>query len=229
MNFKKILFIFAEIIAAVILTCFMVFLLNILTSSIVIPVNDHNDLMNYVMNALTIFAGLKIVFDLQEQKDNEVKTKNLKESEFLLNFAQIFMNTERFFKVRMQLDNLYNVYLDRNNNPNIYKEVNENFIKDFTENKQNYIDFLVLFETIAPIINNGTVSLESIDNLLSYNFFSIFNEPYIQENEIIKYKNYYRGSIKLYEKLYNYKKEHNTLNDIMYVENGTLLDKLKKG
>ena len=72
----------------------------------------------------------------------------------------------------------------------------------------NIIEYLEFFENIAVMYQAETLSLNSIDECFGDMFFVAMNNPYIQNREIIPYKEHYIPIIKLYKVWYNFRKKN---------------------
>ena len=71
------------------------------------------------------------------------------------------------------------------------------------------VSYMEWCESLASMVNNKVLSLNKIDDMLSYRFFIIVNNKTIQKKELIPNKEFYRGVYKLYDKWYKYKIKQN--------------------
>ncbi len=64
--------------------------------------------------------------------------------------------------------------------------------------------YLQWVEAIASLVERRTIDLYTIDNILSYRFFILVNNPIVQQKELIPNARFYRGTFFLYEKWYKF-------------------------
>lgn len=72
---------------------------------------------------------------------------------------------------------------------------------------KDIVAYLQWLESLASLVNSSLLTIEKIDDVLSYRFFLIVNNKQVQETEIIPCREFYRGIFRLYEKWANYKKK----------------------
>ena len=60
------------------------------------------------------------------------------------------------------------------------------------------MNYLVHLEGVATMVNTGILRLNTINDLMAYRFFIAVNNPIVQELELHKYKEYYKGIYDLY-------------------------------
>ena len=84
----------------------------------------------------------------------------------------------------------------------------------------NIIEYLEFFENLAAMYQCGTVSIAEIDGCFGFNFFVAMNNRYLQERELIPYKEHYQAIIKLYKTWLQYRQKRNI--EVPYSE--SLLD-----
>lgn len=75
-------------------------------------------------------------------------------------------------------------------------------------NRQYVVNYLVYLEGLAPLVLNGTLKLEVIDDLMSYRFFLAVNNPEIQKKHLFVFPDDYRGCFKLYKAWKAYRIAH---------------------
>ena len=88
--------------------------------------------------------------------------------------------------------------------------------KDLTEDLDNFvyddsvniIEYLEFFENIGEMYFSGSVTIKDMDNCFGDMFFAAMNNPYVQNREIIPYKEHYQTSIKLYGDWSKYREKH---------------------
>ena len=171
------------------LTIFLsVFLLAIsLIGSIFIADNISSKLFNAI-TVVTAIVGAIALF-IQFKKD-----KQINEASFIFDFSASFYDQYNCADLVPILDD----YAD-----NKIKNIN------YEENSGIIVRYMQWVESIGAIIEEGTIDLKSIDQVLGYRFFIIVNNKEIQKNELIPYRSHYIGTFKLYKKWYEYKKANN--------------------
>ena len=80
----------------------------------------------------------------------------------------------------------------------------DNFIYD---DSVNIIEYLEFFENIGEMYFAGTVTMVDMEKTFGQAFFAAMNNTYIQNREIIPYKEHYQTSIKLYRDWSEYRKK----------------------
>lgn len=73
------------------------------------------------------------------------------------------------------------------------------------------IKALVWCEGLSVLIQKNVIDLSLVDNLFSYRFFMLVHNPYIQNCEIIPYKEYYKGIFTLHKIWCDYKRKTNQI------------------
>lgn len=87
--------------------------------------------------------------------------------------------------------------------------VDKKYKLDVEKNYQDIVAYLQWLESLAALVNTNLLTIEKIDNVLSYRFFLIVNNKEVQDKEIIPCREFYRGIFELYEKWSAYKKKKN--------------------
>jgi len=95
--------------------------------------------------------------------------------------------------------------------------VDKKYKLDVEKNYQDIVAYLQWLESLAALVNTNLLTIEKIDNVLSYMFFLIVNNKEVQDKEIIPCREFYRGIFELYEKWSAYKKKKNM--QIIFEEN----------
>ncbi len=132
-----------------------------------------------------IATGL-VLFQLKSAGKTEAHQNDIEEASFLLQYNQTFIQDPNMVEVeRLLEDQAY-----------YFKEENEIINAD---NRQKFINYLVYLESLAPLVINGILSLEYIDNLMAYRFFLAVDNVELQEKEIFPFADYYRGCFRLYK------------------------------
>ena len=140
------------------------------------------DMISGVIAAIA--AGL-VLYELKGNEQERIRQNNIEESSFILQYNQTFIQDPNMAEVESLLER------------NAFYGLASPIITD--ENRQKFVNYLVYLEGLAPVILNGVLNLDHIDNLMAYRFFLAMNNLEVQEKELIPYADYYRGCFKLYE------------------------------
>lgn len=144
-----------------------------------------------------IAAGF-VLYEMKINAHMEARRNDIEEAQFLLEYNQAFIQDEKMCEVEQRLEQWMEGTL---------KEplINE-------ENRQRFINYLVYLEGLAPLIFRNILKLEHIDDLMAYRFFLATNNPVLQNDQLFRYAEYYRGCFKLYTvwKSYRTKRGHVT-------------------
>ena len=105
----------------------------------------------------------------------------------------------------------------RTTNPSDYSVEGKIGKKDTTKDLENFlfddsvciIEYLEFFENLGEMYFSNTISLKDIDRCFGDMFFAGTNNTYLQNRELIPYKEHYQTTIKLYEVWDKYRKKHN--------------------
>ena len=139
-----------------------------------------------IVNIVTIITGVvgAIALFVQFKKDKAVNTAS-----FLMEYSRSFYNGYDL------LDTFHE--LEKHNADKDYKF-------DYDKYSAKIIAYLEWIESIASLVERGTIDFYTIDNTISYRFFIIVNNPQVQENELVHYAEYWRGTYWLYDNWYRY-------------------------
>lgn len=169
-------------------TIFGMSILVILISAytVSLQVIDYSMASTYATTITAIIGAYAIWIQLNREAD-------VKQAEFIMNYNNSFLSNEQLVEMEKKLE--------------LYRKTGK---YEFTEeDRQPLINILVYLEAMAAMIFRDVMTLEAIDDLLSYRFFLIVNNPIVQDVELCPEADYYQGCIKLYMKWYNYKKKRN--------------------
>lgn len=142
----------------------------------------------------TVIAIISLVAFWLEYNDN----KTLNESQFIISLNDQFVSDERMFKIEWELEKFYTKY----ERGELTEEYIESFRKQFDieeEKRQHLVNYLVHLEGVATLVNNGTLRISKISDLMSFRYFIAMNNPVVKEVELEKYRDYYRGCYSIYE------------------------------
>lgn len=166
------------------------------------------DLSSAVISSVA--AGL-VLYQLKNSEQERIRQGDIEEATFILQYNQAFIQDPNMAEVEKLLENQTH-----------YEKKNEEIIT--SENRQKFVNYLVYLEGLAPLILHGVLELEHIDDLMAYRFYLAVNNKELQEKELKKFAEYYRGCFKLYKTWTEYRKSHDL--EILLEENG--LDRWEK-
>lgn len=135
-------------------------------------------------------AGI-VVYQLKAGDIVEERQNDIEEAKFILEYNQSFIKDEKMCEVEQQLEK--DMLLLQSD-----KGKKHDLITD--DNRQQFINYLVYLEGVAPLVLRGVLQLEHIDDLMAYRFFLAMNNPTLQEDQLKVFPDYYRGCFKLYKK-----------------------------
>lgn len=144
-----------------------------------------------ITTIITTFGAVVIWIQLRRQR---VKAS----SELVGNMNTILLKSEGIVNLRDKLL--------RTTDPRDYSVDGKLGDKDTTEDLDNFmlddsiniIEYLEFFENVGEMYFADTVSLRDMDRSFGDMFFVAMNNTYIQNREIIPYKEHYQTSIRLY-------------------------------
>lgn len=166
------------------------------------------DLSSAVISSVA--AGL-VLYQLKNSEQERIRQGDIEEATFILQYNQAFIQDPNMAEVEKLLEDQTH-----------YEKKNEEIIT--SENRQKFVNYLVYLEGLAPLILHGVLELEHIDDLMAYRFYLAVNNKELQEKELKKFAEYYRGCFKLYKTWTEYRKSHDL--EILLEENG--LDRWEK-
>lgn len=139
-----------------------------------------------IVNIITVITGIigAIALYFQFKKDKQVNTAS-----FLMDYSKSFYNDYDLLDIFAELEK-------HSDNPK--------YTFDYEKYQAKIIIYLQWIESIASLIERNIIDFYTIDNIISYRFFLIVNNPQVQENELIPWAEYYRGTYFLYEQWYKY-------------------------
>ena len=171
-----------------IITLLAVFLLTV---SLIGSFFMEDDIASKLFNVITVVTAIvgAVALFIQFKKD-----KQINEASFIFDFSASFYDEYNCSELVPLLDD----YVD-----NKIKTIN------FEDNVNTIVRYMAWVESIAAIVEEGTIDLKNIDQVLGYRFFIIVNNKEVQDKELIPYRLHYIGTFKLYQKWYEYKKSKN--------------------
>lgn len=146
------------------------------------------DMISGVIAAIA--AGL-VLYELKGNEQERIRQNNIEEASFILQYNQAFIQDPNMTEVENLLEK------------NAFYDLPSPIITD--ENRQKFVNYLVYLEGLAPLILNGILTFEHIDNLMAYRFFLAVNNSELQDKELVPFADYYCGCFKLYKKWKEYR------------------------
>ena len=141
------------------------------------------------------------------------KTERLNESNYVMNLNNQFINNKNMTKIEHQLELYFNQYseikkrkagsgtasasMTADDVSGIHLGIN---LSRTSEECQDLIDYLVYLESLAVMVQNGVIRINDVDDLFSYRFFLAVNNPVVQEQELLPFSDFYRGTYTLCKK-----------------------------
>lgn len=144
-----------------------------------------------------IAAGF-VLYELKLSADVEARQNDIEEAQFLLEYNQAFIQDEKMCTVEHLLER----WMESEPSERV-----EPLIDD--DNRQQFINYLVYLEGLAPLVFRNILKLEHIDDLMAYRFFLAMNNKELQEDQLFRYGDYYRGCFKLYAVWKSYRTRQN--------------------
>lgn len=147
-----------------------------------------------------IAAGF-VLYELKLNADVEVRQNDIEEAQFLLEYNQAFIQDEKMCTVEHLLER----WMESEPSERVEPLIND-------DNRQQFINYLVYLEGLATLVFRGILKLEHIDDFMAYRFFLAMNNKELQEDQLFRYADYYRGCFKLYAlwKTYRTMQNHQT-------------------
>ena len=206
--------ILSQYILLTIVILFVALLISNISSSLMWRIGLTEDKTSVIAGMLSgvlaaVAAGL-VLFQLRENEKEQIRQNDIAEATFIMQHNQSFIQDKNMCNVQHLLEE--QAHYGRK----------EEIIND--ENRQYFVNYLVHLEGLAPLIIEGLLNLEHIDDLLSYRFYLAVNNKELQEKELKPFADYYRGCFKIYKIWTEYRK--NKGYSILLEE--TALDKWEK-
>ena len=152
-----------------------------------------------------IAAGF-VLYQLKLGDATEERQSDIAEAEFILHYNQAFVGDVNMCAIEHMLEEKM-----ESGKPVIIN----------SENRQAIVNYLVYLEGLAPLVFRNVLRLDHIDDLMAYRFFLAMNNPELQEDQLFRYPDYFRGCFKLYERW----KEYRIKNGYPILQAQTALDK----
>jgi len=163
---------------------------------------------------VAIAAGFTL-YQLKIGDNYDRKKSDIEEARFLLDYNKALIESNAAYNVEHNLERWMDAFDEKRKEitditPLKLLEIKESIPLEISDiNLRNYINYLVYFEGLAALIIKGVLHLETIDDLFAYDFYLAINNPVLQDYEIKKYPEYYRGCFKVYKKWKKYSDDNN--------------------
>ena len=122
------------------------------------------DIIANIITSLTAVVSALAVY-IQMKKDTQIT-----QTEFLLEFSKNFYFYDKALLLEEKIDRSFE-------NGEVYKYTSEDY--------ELLGDYMLWLDALASMIDNKTFRLQTINNLFNYRFFSVVNNPYIQEHYLL--------------------------------------------
>ena len=144
---------------------------------------------------VAVVAAIIITIQLKQEKEIEKEENRISEADFILRYNNIFLGNSAMQEVQEKLTKHY-MNIEELTEDDVYK------------NLQEYVNYLVYLEGIAPLILNGVIDLKHVDDLFAYRYFIAMNNPVLQKISLQKFPQHYRGCYKLYRVWRDYRVDY---------------------
>lgn len=139
-----------------------------------------------------VAAGL-VLFQLRENEKEQMRQNDIAEANFIVKHNQSFIEDPKMNMVEYLLEE--QAHYGRKS-----AIINK-------KNRQHFVNYLVHIEGLAPLIIEGILNLEHVDDLMAYRFYLAVNNKEVQDKELKQYPEYYRGCFKIYKIWTDYRKK----------------------
>ena len=148
----------------------------------------ENKIANQMTTIITVITALigAIALFFQFKRD-----KDINQASFIVEYEKYFHETTGNDVVMSKLEKY------RKGNTNAFTE----------EDYDGIVNYLVWCEGLSVLVQKGVLDFHTIDNLLSYKFFLITNCKYIQDLELIKEAEFYKGVYCLHKEWTKFKRK----------------------
>ncbi len=156
--------------------------ISVIVSGIMV---DNTVKVTGITSAVTAIIGaIALYFQFKRDKD-------INQQSFILDFSKQFYETFHCEKIYKMLDD------DARGSKFIYTD----------EIGFDVVKALEWCETLAGLVKNNIVDIDTIDALLGYRFFLITNNKEIQDNELFPFIDYYTGVVWLHKEWTEYSRK----------------------
>lgn len=159
-----------------------------------------------IQGAVAAIAAGFVLYEMKVNASVAARQNDIEEAQFLLQYNQSFIQDAEMCAVEQRLEQWMENH-EAGNKGNAEPLIND-------KNHQRFINYLVYLEGLAPLIFRDILKLEHIDDLMAYRFFLALNNPELQEDQLFRYPEYYRGCFKLYAMWKSYRKKGGHINPL---------------
>ena len=145
-----------------------------------------------------------------------VKDQKTEHYEFIADYNFCFLTSDEFQSVERLLESCYQKSKVFTGTKDEFKDECEKLFKctkqdaesgEITIEYQKIVNYLVYLESFIPLIENKLIKLKDCDDLFGYRYFIAVNNPYIQETELLEDRDYYKATIRFYERWKRYREK----------------------
>lgn len=166
------------------------FLLDCLTNLFEMNAEQATTIASVGQVIVQALAAVMIIIQLGQDNWEAKQQSDIEAAHFLFQYNQSFLENKNVIEIERLIDK---EYMDETEGiPRTNSVIND-------DNRQYVVNYLVYLEGLAPLVLNGTLKLEVIDDLMSYRFFLAVNNPEIQQKHLFEFPDDYRGCFKLYK------------------------------
>lgn len=175
------------------------FMLECLTKLFAMDPDQASTIASTGQVIVQALAAVMIIVQLGQDNREAKQQSEIEAARFLFQYNQSFLEDENVIEIERLIDKEYMDEID--GIPRTNSVINNT-------NRQYVVNYLVYLEGLAPLVLNGTLKLEVIDDLMSYRFFLAVNNPEIQKKHLFVFPDDYRGCFKLYKAWKAYRIAH---------------------
>lgn len=151
----------------------------------------------YIEIITTSLAIIAAVSFFMELKSNE----RINEAQLIMELNNQFITNPQFTDVELELEKYFNAYRKAGSPTCRENGISLGIDLDvFDKRRQDLVNYLVHLEGVAALVDEGVLHLNVITDLMAYRYFIAVNNPIVQEKELLPYRDYYRGIIRIYDK-----------------------------
>ena len=148
------------------------FMLECLTKLFAMDPDQASTIASTGQVIVQALAAVMIIVQLGQDNGEAKQQSEIEAARFLFQYNQSFLEDENVIEIERLIDKEYMDEID--GIPRTNSVINNT-------NRQYVVNYLVYLEGLAPLVLNGTLKLEVIDDLMSYRFFLAVNNPEIQK------------------------------------------------
>lgn len=146
------------------------FMLECLTKLFAMDPDQASTIASTGQVIVQALAAVMIIVQLGQDNREAKQQSEIEAARFLFQYNQSFLEDENVIEIERLIDKEYMDEID--GIPRTNSVINNT-------NRQYVVNYLVYLEGLAPLVLNGTLKLEVIDDLMSYRFFLCFHVHYI--------------------------------------------------